>query len=289
MEGLRKAVFFLPGVVVLLALAVGLARLRAVPVFAPPGSSVRLLVVMYHSLVTDDGAAAQYVCPVSRVESDLCWLRDNGYQSVSLAQLTAFAQGRGTLPPKPVLLTLDDGYRNNLTLLPSLLERYDMTAVIGVVGEYADIYTASGEDGSPHSCMSWEDLRLAAGNPRLELACHSYYFHHLDGRTGAARKPGESAAHWREAFTADTLAIRQALEEQCGVVSACYAYPFGQISDGADDLLKELGFCVTLSCREQRSLLIAGDPDCLFSLGRFNRDGRLSTAEFMAKATKSAQ
>ncbi|MBQ5732442.1 MAG: hypothetical protein IIV59_04755, partial [Selenomonadaceae bacterium] len=64
-------------------------------------------------------------------------------------------------------------------------------AVISVVGEYTDIYTASGEDGSPHSCMSWEDLNRAAGVERIELACHSYYFHHLTGRKGCARKGGD--------------------------------------------------------------------------------------------------
>ena len=63
----------------------------------------------------------------------------------------------------------------------------------------------------------------------------------------------------------------------------CYAYPFGQISPGADRLLSELGFRVTLSCSEKRSVLTSGDPACLFSLGRFNRDGRLTTAAFMAR------
>lgn len=289
MERLGRMFFYLPAAVLLAALLTGLVRGRTMEVFAPPGAQRELTVIMYHSLVKNDSAAAQYVCPISRVESDLIWLRDNGYQSVSLDDLVAFADGSGTLPAKPVLLTLDDGYRNNLTLLPDLLEQYDMRAVIAAVGEYADIYTASGEDGSPHSCMSWEDLRRAAQQPRLELACHSYYFHHLESRKGTARKAGEAVSDWQAAFTADTLAIRQALEARCSVTPVCYAYPFGQITDGADEILRELGFRITLSCSERRSLLTSGDPDCLFSLGRFNRDGRLSTADFMAAVTGPVQ
>lgn len=287
MEHLRKIGFYLPAFVLLAALLSGLLRGPALEVFSPPGTRCQLSVIMYHSLVKNEAGADRYVCPIARVESDLIWLRNNGYTSVSLEELIAFADGTGTLPPKPVLLTLDDGYRNNLTLLPALLEQYDMRAVIAVVGEYADIYTASGEDGSPHTCMSWDDLRRAAREERLELACHSYYFHHLESRKGAARKQGESVADWQTALTADTLAIKRGLEEQCGVTPVCYAYPFGQISDGADRLLAELGFRVTLSCNEQSSTLTSGDPDCLYSLGRFNRDGRLSTAEFMVKLAAS--
>lgn len=255
----------------------------AVQVFAPRGAQVELLVVMYHSLVTDEKQASPYVCPISRLESDLAALTARGYRSVTPDQLLAYGQGRGTLPARPLLITLDDGYRNNLTLLPAVLERYDASALLAVVGEYADIYTLSGEDGSLHSCMSWADLRQAAGTPRLELACHAYYFHHLSPRKGASRRADESEAQWRAAFSADTAAIRQALEERCGVTPQCYAYPYGAITPGADDLLRELGFSLSLSCTEQRSLLVSGDPSCLFSLGRYNRDGRLSTLAFLER------
>lgn len=255
---------------------------QTVEVFAPHGTAVSLPVIMYHSLVTGEARADAYVCPISRVESDLQWLRDKGYQPVTLKQLVDFADGRGTLPPKPVLLTLDDGYRNNLTLLPPLLEQYNACAVIAVVGEYADMYTATGEDGSLHSCMSWQDVARAAQQPRLELACHSYYFHHLEGRNGSARKANEAYAHWQEAFRSDTEAILQALREH-GAEPLCYAYPFGQITEGADGILKDLGLRVSLSCSEVQSTVTCGDPDSLFSLGRYNRDGRMSTEAFMKK------
>jgi len=271
------------GVLLLLCALCLLPGRQAAPVFLPQGGTVELPVLMYHSLVTDDARAAEYVCPISRLESDLKWLREHGYESVSPAQLIAFARGEGTLPPKPVLLTLDDGYRNNLTLLPSLLEAYDFHAVIAVVGEYADRYTASGDDGSLHTCMSWEDTRQAAALPQITLACHCYYFEHIGSGMGAAKKQGERTADWQAAFRADTSAMMNAMTTRCGVTPLCYAYPYGQITEGADEILADLGFQITLSCFENRSLLRSSDPGCLFSLGRFNRDGRLDTETFMQK------
>ena len=104
MEHLRKIGFYLPALVLLATLLSGLAREQAAPVFAPPGTQYRLPVIMYHSLVKSEDAADRYVCPIGRVESDLVWLRDNGYESVSLTQLVAFADGRGTLPSRPVII-----------------------------------------------------------------------------------------------------------------------------------------------------------------------------------------
>ena len=43
---------------------------------------VQLPVIMYHSLVTDQQLADAYVCPIGQVESDLQWLRENGYHSL---------------------------------------------------------------------------------------------------------------------------------------------------------------------------------------------------------------
>ena len=256
---------------------------KTVEIFSPQGAAVDLPVIMYHSLVTNESAASQYVCPIQRLEEDLLWLQKQGFESVSLAQLIAFADGVDTLPPKPVLITLDDGYRNNLTLLPDLLERYDAYAVISVVGEYADIYTTSGEDGSPHTCMSWQDTARAAQTPRLELANHSYYFHHLTPRKGSSRKSGEPFDHWKDAFCSDVTALQDAMQENCGQAPLCYAYPFGQLTTGADDLLRDMGFRVSLTCNEQINRLTSGQSNCLYGLGRYNRDGRLTTEAFMAK------
>lgn len=251
--------------------------------FSPRGTTLELPVIMYHSLVTDENKAAQYVCPIGRLETDLQWLQDNGFESVTLTQLIAFADGEGALPSKPVLITLDDGYRNNLTLLPPVLEHYDAHAVISIVGEYTDIYTASGEDGSPHSCMSWEDAALAAASPRIELANHSYYFHHLSQRVGSAQMAGESPTHWRDAFRADVKAMQRAMQQNCGFQPVCYAYPFGQLTPGADSLLQEMGFRVSLTCNEEKNVLTSGESSCLFSLGRYNRDGRICTEDFMKR------
>ena len=99
----------------------------------------------------------------------------------------------------------------------------------------------------------------------------------LDGGVGLI-----SIVNFDDRCADETIAAIESLRQQ-GAEPLCYAYPFGQITEGADELLKDLGFRVSLSCSEMRSTVISGDPNSLFSLGRYNRDGRWSTEEFMKK------
>lgn len=259
-------------------LAAALVRAPRLPVFAPQ-EPVRLAILMYHSIAEDPARAASYVTPLAALSRDLYEAAARGWHFVSPEELLAFAAGEGTLPEKALLLTFDDGYYNNLRFLPPLLEEYDAYAVIAAVGEICDQYTAERNQASVHAGMSWEALAQADVLPRLTLANHSYYFHHTAPRFGAGRRQGEAQSVWAERFRADTLAMQEAMAAHGCAEPVLYAYPYGQVEAGADAILSELGFAVSFSCRERINLLPAGEREALFSLGRFNRDGRLTSAQ----------
>ena len=52
---------------------------------------------------------------------------------------SVYVNGIGILPEKPVMITLDDGCYNNLSDVLPLLEKYDMHAIVSVVGEYTNV------------------------------------------------------------------------------------------------------------------------------------------------------
>lgn len=100
-------------------------------------------VMMYHDCVTqkdlDEGILFdEYAVWYKEFEEDLIYLRDHGYTTITTKQLIDFMEGKGELPEKPVLLTIDDGklgvYRN----MYPLLKKYHMTASLSVIGEEID-------------------------------------------------------------------------------------------------------------------------------------------------------
>ena len=95
-----------------------------------------LRVLMYHKV--NDDPFAPLTVPVSLFDEQLAQLGDLGYTAVGLEDVLAHYGAGRPLPRRPVLITFDDGYRDNLDNAAPLLEKYGYPAVIFVPIGYLD-------------------------------------------------------------------------------------------------------------------------------------------------------
>lgn len=240
--------------------------------------------IMYHSV--HDNPQGEYEVSPQQLENDLQYLRSNGYCSVTAEQLIRFANGLGDLPEKPVLLTFDDGFYNNLSILVPLLEKYDMTAIVSVVGSYVDNNASADPHIDKYSYLTWEDINALLDSGRIEIGNHTYNMHSIKSeRKGCSKISGESNDSYCDTLRSDIGLLQSEIHDNSGIDPVVFAYPFGMISPEAQPVLKEFGFLMTLTCYE-RPNYITRDPDCLYGIDRYNRSGLLSTEEFMLKALK---
>lgn len=257
---------------------------RDAPAMAPAeAQGTPLPVVMYHSLLRDPSLSGPYVLSPDVLESDILYLKQKGYQPVTMAQAIDYVLHGGALPEKPVLLTLDDGNVNNLLYLPDILERSDACALVSIVGQYAQQFTDTPDPNPSYGYMSWPEISALAATGRVEIGNHSYGFHAQSPRRGSTKMEGETPEQYRAILTADAQRLQDALAERCGITPQVYTYPYGQITDGADDILREMGFAATLSCYERITVLVPGDASTLYSIGRYNRPSGISSADFFQK------
>jgi peptidoglycan/xylan/chitin deacetylase (PgdA/CDA1 family) len=91
------------------------------------------------------------------------WLDENGYQAVTLEQVQDAWYRGGTLPPKPVVLSFDDGYRPQFTFALPQLRKHGWAGLLNLKAEGSDLYESNVK------------AMIAAG---WELAAHT--IHHLD-------------------------------------------------------------------------------------------------------------
>ena len=92
----------------------------------PSTRDIPVPVLMYHVL-SDPPRDAPYpdlYVPPREFRAELAWLDRNGYTAVTLRDVWRHWHGRGDLPTKPVVITIDDGFRDTYTVgLPALAAR----------------------------------------------------------------------------------------------------------------------------------------------------------------------
>ncbi len=247
-----------------------------------PQTGIEVPIIMYHSILNDPSQQGKYVISPDTLESDMRYLKDNGYQTITIRELIAYVKDSAPLPPRPVVLTFDDGYLNNFAYVPPLLEKYEQCAVISVVGEFCDMFSETEDHSLGYAHMTWQDVKELAKTGYVEIGNHTYFMHHngTGSRKGAAMMRGESLDDYIQAFSEDLLSLQHALSENSGVIPVTFTYPYGFISAESVEIIKELGFEASLSCNEVVNI-ITHDSDCLYGLGRFNRPAGISTQTFM--------
>lgn len=242
-----------------------------------------LPVLMYHSV--SDSQQGEYVISPKVVEQDLLYLREHGYETVFVADLIAYVYEGTALPEHPVLVTLDDGFYNNLSELLPILQRYDMKATVSVVGKFMDRQASQDAHHPAYSYLTYDEVRALSQSGNVEIGNHTYDLHGSHGRKGCAILPGESEAAYAALLRADVGRLQSQLTADAGVTPVVFAYPFGYLCRESIPALKGMGFLATLTCYE-RPNYITRDPDCLFGINRYNRPSGISTEAFMKKALK---
>ena len=188
-------------------------------------------VLAYHGInAQNDGYS------VSREEfaRQLAMLDRSGFRAISIAQYVRFRAGdtRG-LPPRPILITFDDGRLDSYRGADRVLERYGMRAVMYAITEPI-------RRGNPFH-LTWDELHRMQDSGRWDVQPHAHDGHHqivIDGagRVGPfyanpafTRSDGlEDFASYTQRVASDIYALKDDFRSQ-GLRPETFAAPFGDV------------------------------------------------------------
>ncbi len=286
-----NAVAALLGVLVVTICCIIELALPAVPTDAPAGQQasseeqLRLPVAMYHHMLTSASRLGDYVISPDQFEADLQYIQKCGYTTVSAAELIDWAENGADLPEKPILITFDDGFESVYQYAYPLLQKYQMKAVVSIIGKHTDLFSDPDEPRNVNwSHLSWDQCREMQQSGLVEIENHTYNMHENTSgkRYGIRIKGGESQKDYREALLGDVGALNEQIKEEIGVFPEVFAYPFGALCKQSRPILEEMGFKIILTCEEKVNVL-PSDPEGMLVLRRFNRAHSYSTYQFFQK------
>lgn len=228
----------------------------------PDGAAreLRVPILMYHYVSEPPADADIYRRDLSvapeRFESHLRYLREAGYQVITLDDLL-YALARGQpLPDKPVILTFDDGYEDNHTNAFPLLQRYDMVGHFFIITDFVN--------QERPGYMNWPQIEeMAAGGQRF--GSHSRDHPNLRGQS-------VDYLVWQ------ALGGKESIEEHLGYHPRWISYPAGNYDEQTIAVYKSAHYWGGLTIRQGATHTLTG----IFELKRVRVRGSY-TAEDLAR------
>lgn len=145
-------------------------------------------VVMYHSVgpLRADWIWNYLTTSVDVFEAQMKLLVERGWTAITLADLHAHMSKGAKLPPKPVVLTFDDGYLDNWVYVYPIIKQYNLHAVVWMTTDFVDPSRVprptvddvrSGRleatDLVDRGYLSWEEMRRMAAGGHVEIQSHA--------------------------------------------------------------------------------------------------------------------
>lgn len=248
-------------------------------------NQIELPIIMYHSFLKDESTHGKFVISPAQFEEDIKYIVDKGYEPILVSDLIDFVENKKTLPQKPIMITIDDGYYNNYLYAFPILKKYNAKAVISPIIKYSELYSNHDENNAYYSHITWSQGREMINSNLIEFQNHTYDLHSIDnGRKGIQKKNTESVENYQKILFADLYKAHNLIKENFEFTPNAITFPFGYYSEEAEFVLKELGYNVSFSSKE--GLNTISPTSSLRLLKRYNRPYGKSSADFFANITK---
>jgi len=194
-----------------------------------PPQSLFIPILMYHHIGElppgADAVRRDLTVSAASFEAQMGLLSQEGYETISLDDLFAAFEGIRQLPPKPIILTFDDGYKDNFEYAYPILKKYGFTGTFFIITSLV---------GSS-DYLKWEEAAdMAKGGMAIEAHGHTHDDLTLLSYEGVVQQVVEA-----------TTAIRSHLN----IVSRFYCYPSGKSNQAVVEILRERGYLAAVSTR----------------------------------------
>jgi len=219
-------------------------------------------VLCYHAIreIQKDDSPEQKAYSVSpeNFALQMKTLSDNGYTTITPEQLKDFYATHHPLPEKPIMITFDDGRKEQYTIGAEIMEKYDFRGVFFIM-------TVS--LGKKHY-MSRDDVKALSDKGHI-IGCHTWDHHKV-------------TSYKNEDWTLQISKPKKQLEDITQKPVTSFAYPYGVWNYTAADSLKSKGFTT--------AFIFYGKQDAtrpLYTLERINSPNTSKMEAFLKKIENS--
>ncbi len=227
-----------------------------------------LVILMYHKVNPDprQGGLGLRV-PPSKFDRQMKYLKTRGFTVLDMDSAFSHLRDGHPLPPKPVVITFDDGYRDNYDFAWPILKKYGFCAtvyhVVNATGGY-NFFDADRGSQPRSPMLGWEEIREMAASGTITFGVHT-----LD-HCALTRLNTEEASR-------QIIGAKEVLEKELGCPADHFCYPYGAYNQQLAEMVEAAGFKTAVTC--VRGVNQPGEDP--FALKRIRITGNLSHRKFI--------
>lgn len=230
--------------------------------------SLKASILMYHS-VGNNGIL--FTVTEKDFERQMKYLKDKKYNVIKLVELAEKLKNKEKVPPKTVVLTFDDAYRDNYLNAFPLLKKYNISATIFVPTAYIGKEMINSE-GKSIPVMNWQEARKMEESGIVDFASHSH-----------THPPMNQIAF--EEFINEVKTSENLLNQNLKRPVKIFSFPKGKYKPEHANYIKKQNYLGAVTVKEG----LVGPSDNLFTLKRnfvFSKGG---FSQFKGKLGRSAE
>ncbi|WAM31242.1 polysaccharide deacetylase family protein [Caldicellulosiruptor naganoensis] len=197
---------------------------------------IKIPVLVYHYFAKGSKEAQECnsfaVVDIQNFEKQMEYLYKNNFKTLTMEELYKFLKGEYIPPKKAIVITMDDGYKNNITLAYPVLKKYGFKACIFVIGKFLISKNTSNE----FEYLSLEDTLKYTDV--FEFGSHTYDMHRL-----LNGMPILLQANMLDI-------IFDFVNNQVLINSPYFAYPFGAYDERVIEVLKSFNYKLAFTTKK---------------------------------------
>ncbi len=178
---------------------------------------VEVPILLYHHIAVSASNSRYYINP-DTFTAQMQLLHDWGYTTIRMELLVEAIQEGAPLPPRPIILTFDDGDLDNYTTAFPIIRQHGFTGVLYIVGKYI---------GAPGYMDAGQIIEMAEAG--WEVGSHG-----MTHRSLLTLDEEGQQYELRES--------RRFLQRELGVPILSFAYPFGDMDPALADAVYGAGY-----------------------------------------------
>ncbi len=184
-------------------------------------------ILTYHRFVPKKNRCDKLAVNAHSFAKQMAYLRDNNYTVIDFTRLADFIEGKAAIPPKAVILTIDDGYRSTYDVAYPILRKYGQKATVFV---YTDFVGAG-------AGLTWKQMKEMVASGLIDIQPHSITHSNL-----TIRLDGESDEAYRSRIRQEFRYPAREIKRRLGVPIHTFSYPYGAENDAVLAAAKAAGY-----------------------------------------------